>query len=52
MLIHLILVASAGVEPATYSLGESRSIQLSYDTSYTPGFRKNNDFTAIQFEFT
>ena len=32
MLNELVMVASMGVEPMTCSLGESRSIQLSYDT--------------------
>ena len=32
------MAAAAGVEPATCSLGESRSIQLSYATAYDPLF--------------
>ena len=37
------MAAAAGVEPATCSLGESRSIQLSYATSFRISGRRNMD---------
>ena len=41
------MAAAAGVEPATCSLGESRSIQLSYATAFRISGRGNTDTTVF-----
>ena len=46
------MAAAAGVEPATCSLGESRSIQLSYATSFCISGRTNMDTVFSSMEQT